>query len=115
MSGIPKTTNFPTARLHFHPPSRSLGGAAASFVSHSALVLRSLDWGRFRVDVVQVEKSQHEKAIDRLMRKHGFVVQTDAQLQDSIYVRRPFVPIERPWWSVGSLLATLLSICFGFT
>ena len=39
-------------------------------------VLRSLDWGRFRVDVVQVEKSQHEKAIDRLMRKHGFVVRT---------------------------------------
>ena len=66
-------------------------------------VLRSLDWGRFRVDVVQVEKSQHEKAIDRLMRKHGFVVRTDAPLQDSIYVRRAFVPIERPWWSVRCL------------
>ena len=66
-------------------------------------VLRSLDWGRFRADVVQVEKSQHEKAIDRLMRKHGFVVRTDAQLQDSIYVRRAFVPSERPWWSVRCL------------
>ena len=33
----------------------------------------------------------------------GYARRRDARLQDTIYVRRGFVPRARPWWSIRCL------------
>mmetsp|Transcript_42584 Transcript_42584/g.96259 ORF Transcript_42584/g.96259 Transcript_42584/m.96259 type:complete len:256 (-) Transcript_42584:325-1092(-) len=66
-------------------------------------VLETLDFGAIIADVVQVERNADKLAIDRLMRRHGYRPRIDAQLQDSIYVRRGFTPRVKPWWVVRCL------------
>ncbi len=62
-----------------------------------------MDWTLIEADVVQVEKQQDKPAIDALMARHGYARRRDARLQDTIYVRRGFVPRARPWWSIRCL------------
>ena len=66
-------------------------------------VLMTLDFSAITADVVQVEKNSDKEAIDELMRRQGYRQRRDAQLQDSIYVRRGFSPREKPWWLVRCL------------